>query len=163
MWWVVDDPSSVRHIGWCHIRLSQPPPTTWEPGVLARVLFPVLGNKPSQLLCWTLLYKSPLAQVHQFHDLVTDRWLSVVSTSEPSDKACHFQSIYSLIFFSLTFFPYVNREQFILRPHELNRWEDLFYHHRDLTTVRMLCASFCPSILHTRMLRDSMFTIQYNT
>ena len=34
--------------------------------------------------------KSPLAQVNQFHDLVTDRRLSVVSTSDPGDKACHF-------------------------------------------------------------------------
>ena len=35
-------------------------------------------------------HKSPLAQVDRFHDLVTDRRLGVVSTSEPGDKACHF-------------------------------------------------------------------------
>ena len=41
------------------------------------------------VMVWTQ-HKSPLAQVDQFHDLVTDRRLSVVSTSEPGDKACHF-------------------------------------------------------------------------
>ena len=40
-------------------------------------------------MVWTR-HKSSLAQVYQFRDLVTDRRLSVVSTSEPGDKACHF-------------------------------------------------------------------------
>ena len=29
---------------------------------------------------------------------------------------------------------------FVPPPHELNRWEDLFYHHTDLTAGRMLCS-----------------------
>ena len=29
---------------------------------------------------------------------------------------------------------------FVPPPHQLNRWEDLFYHHTDLTAGRMLCS-----------------------
>ena len=47
---------------------------------------------------------------------------SVVNTLEPGDK--------SAIFFF--------KELLILPPHKLNRWEDLVYHHTDLTAGRML-------------------------
>ena len=49
-------------------------------------------------------HKSPLAQVDQFHDLVTNRRLSVVSTSEPGDKACHF---FLLLLFIYLFFYFI--------------------------------------------------------
>ena len=39
MWWVVDTSSFVLHIGY-HIRLSQPPPTTWGPVFLPGITCP---------------------------------------------------------------------------------------------------------------------------
>ena len=107
--------------------------------------------------------KSPLAQVDQFHDLVTSRRLSGVSTSEPGDRTAIFLNCilqkpriiaeYSVIVrenlvwlettlvLIMTIFFYtviVNIKLLVLPPHELNRWEDLFCHHTELTAGRIL-------------------------
>ena len=48
--------------------------------------FALFGDIPESMEC-----QSPLAQVdRKFHDLVTGRWLSVVSTSEPGDEPAIF-------------------------------------------------------------------------
>ena len=107
--------------------------------------------------------KSPLAQVDQLLDLVTGRRLSGVSTSEPGDRSAIFfyctiqhsriavqhsvivgknlmlfhqpRPHYDHFFFNSAI---VNIRMPVLPPHELNRWEDLFYHHTELTAGRKL-------------------------
>ena len=95
-WWVVG--INFRPPSWMS---SYPPPTTgaWKAslivllldlgkrfGILGKTLqmgpFALFGDIPESMEC-----QSPLAQVDRiFHDLVTGRWLSVVSTSEPGDE-----------------------------------------------------------------------------
>ena len=123
------------------------------------------GKLPMSSLSGQQCGMSPLAQVDQFHDLVTGRRLSGVSTSEPGDRSAIFFFFYRTIqhsriavqhsvivgknlmlfhqprphydhfFFNSAI---VNIRMPVLPPHKLNRWEDLFYHHTELTAGRKL-------------------------
>ena len=71
-------------------------------GILGKTLqmgpFALFGDIPESMEC-----QSPLAQVdRKFHDLVTGRWLSVASTSEPGDEPAIFLKIFYLFFFHCT-------------------------------------------------------------
>ena len=99
-WWVVG--INFRPPSWMS---SYPPPITgaWKASLIVLLLdlgkrFGILGNTlqmgpfalfgdiPESMEC-----QSPLAQVdRKFHDLVTGRWLSVVSILEPGDEPAIF-------------------------------------------------------------------------